>query len=165
MFLNKRIHSWLLGLIFLTLWIIPAVGLKFLFDELIGSVLLHVFYVMIFLPAWTFAAAFVYTKRCGLNGWLIAYMAAAVATLYLFCGFRDMSPNFCIVNLIGGFFGFGLGNVFKDEALVAAQQDIDNTRRKKKLEQEKKYISLIDTDPSTGERANLRKRNGKKNEH
>ena len=165
MFSDKRFHSWLWGLIFLAVWAVPAVGLKLLFDDVIGSILLHVFYVMIFLPAWTFAIAFAYTKRCGLNIWLIPYMTAAVVLLYAFGGFRDMSPNFCIVNLVGGFFGFGLGNVFKDEALVAAQQDIDNTRRKKKLAEEKKYISLVDSDPNTGERANLRKRNRKKNEH
>ena len=156
MFSDKRFHSWLWGLIFLAVWAVPAVGLKLLFDDVIGSILLHVFYVMIFLPAWTFAIAFAYTKRCGLNIWLIAYMTAAVVLLYAFGGFRDMSPNFCIVNLVGGFFGFGLGNVFKDEALVAAQQDIA---------EEKKYISLVDSDPNTGERANLRKRNRKKNEH
>lgn len=165
MFSDKRLHSWQWGLIFLAVWLVPTVGLKLLFDDLIGSILLHVAYVMILLPAGTFAAGFIYTRRCGLNIWLILYMILATAVLYLFCGFNALSPNFCIVNLVGGFFGFGIGNIFKDEGLVAAQEDIDNTRKKKKLAEEMKYVSLVDSDPNTGERANLRKRNRKKNEH
>lgn len=161
---KRPLHSWQWGLIYLFVWLLPAAGLKFIVDDLLGSVLLHVAYVMIILPAATFAAGFIYTRRCGLRPWLIAYMAAACAVLYLFCGFKTINPNFCIVNVIVGFFGFGMGNIFKDEGRVAAQEDIDNTRRKLKQAEEMKYISLVDVDPSTGERANLRKRN-RKNEH
>lgn len=153
------LRSWQLGLIYLAAWLVPAAGLRLLIDYAINSMLLHIAYVMLILPAATFAVGFIYTKRCGLKPWLICYMTAATAALYLWCGFDSLSPNFCLVNLIGGFFGFGIGNIFKNEPLVAAQENIDNVRKRRKAADEKNYISLIDADPQSGNtvRANKRK--------
>lgn len=158
------LRSWQWGLIYLAVWLIPAAGLRFLIDYALDSVLLHIAYIMMILPAVTFAAGFVYTRRCGLKPWLICYMTIAVAVLYIWCGFDSFSPNFCAVNFIGGFFGFGIGNIFKNELLVAAQENVDNTNRRRKSADEKNYISLIDADPQSGGtvRANKRKKNREK---
>ena len=116
---------------------------------------------MILLPITTLAVTFGYTRRCGLKPWLIAMLASAAFIMYFFFGFKGLSPDFLLTNIICGFFGFGVGNVMKNEALVAAQEDLDNTKKKLEQAKEKAYISLVDADPKTGKRSNLRKKNQK----
>jgi hypothetical protein len=90
-------------------------------------------------------------------------MAATAAVLYFFFGFSSLNPDFLISTLIFAFFGFGIGSVFKNEVSVAVQEDIDSERKKKRLAEEKKYVSVIDSDPKTGRKANLRNLRKKKN--
>jgi hypothetical protein len=157
-FAEKKIKSWQSAIIYLVIWLIVTAGLKLIADDLIGSLLIHVMYVMIMLPLADFVIPFIYTRKHGFKPWLAAYMAAAVAVLYFGFGYSELSPDFLATALLCGFFGFGLGNVLKDEAAVAMHEDIDSERKKRRLAAEKRYVSLLDSDPKTGKRANLRKK-------
>lgn len=155
------LKSWQRAMIYTIVWIAVTVGLYIISDIVIQSILLHIAFVMILLPITTLAVTFGYTRRCGLKPWLIAMLAAAAVIMYFFFGFKELSPDFLLTNIICGFFGFGVGNVMKNEALVAAQEDFDNTKKKLEQAKEKAYISLVDADPKTGKRSNLRKKNQK----
>lgn len=159
---DMKLKSWQRAIIYLIVWLAVIIGLKLLADVVLESILLHIAFVMILLPAANLIIPFLYTRKCGIKPWLIAYMAAAVIILYFFCGFKSMSPNFMINCLLTGFFGFGIGNIFKDEAAVAVQEDIDNEKKKQRLAEEKAYVSLIDSDPKTGKKADIKKQNKKK---
>ncbi len=155
------LKSWQKGIVYLIIWLIPSVGLKILADNVTGSLLLHVAYVMILLPASTLIITFIYAKNNGLKPWFIGYLTVAVLIMYLFAGFDTLSPNFLIVCAIFAFFGFGVGNVFKDEGAIAVQEDIDAARKKKRLKQEKGYVPILNDNPkSDNRRSKKHKRKG-----
>lgn len=158
----ERLKSWQKAVFYLLIWLLPTVGLKLLADEVFGSILLHIAFVMIILPALNLAVPFIYTRRYGLKPWLIIYMAAAAAALYFFLGYDELSPNFLLTCLLTGFFGFGIGNIFKDEVSAAVQEDIDAERRKRRLAEEKAYVPIMDSDPKTGKKADPKKNNKNK---
>jgi hypothetical protein len=158
---NIRLKSWQRAIIYLAVWLAVVVGFKLLADNVLESLLVHVAYVMLLLPAVNLVIPFIYTRKCGLKPWLIAYMTATAVILYFGFGFSSLSPNFLVSVLLAEFFGFGVGNIFKDEVSVAVQEDIDSERKKKRLKAEKEYVSLIDSDPKSGKKANLRKRKRK----
>jgi hypothetical protein len=162
--LSKEVtlKSWQKAAIYLIAWLVPVVGLYCLADIVTKSIIFHIMYLMTLLPLATLIVTFMYTRRTGINPWLIIYMAAAIVTMYFGFGFNELNPDFIITNLICGFFGFGVGNIFKDEAAVAVQQDIDSERKKKRAAEERKYVSLIDTNPKTGEKSNIRKKRKRK---
>lgn len=155
----KPLKSWQRSFIYLAAWLIVVVGLRLLTDDLIGSLILHIAYMMLLLPAATICIAFIYSRRGGLNPWLPCYMAAAVFILYFGFGYDALSPDFLVINLLCGFFGFGIGNIFKDEGAAKAQYETDHERKIKKAAEESRYQTLIDTDPRTGKKANLKKKN------
>ena len=158
---ERKAKSWQRAIVYLVIWLTVVVGLKIIADVLLRSILVHIAFVMILLPAANLTIPFIYTRKCGLKPWLIAYMTAAALILYFVFGFNSLSPDFLISCMLTGFFGFGIGNIFKDESAVAVQEDIDSEKKKKKLAEEKAYVSLIDSDPKTGKKANLRKKNHK----
>lgn len=156
--------SWQRSFIYLAVWLALVVGLRTAADVLLRSLILHITYVMILLPAATLCVSFTYARRGGVNPWLPCYMGAAVLVLYFGFGYRVLSPDFLVTNLLSGFFGFGVGNIFKDEAAAKAQYETDHEKKLKQAAEEKKYTSLIDTDPKTGKKANLRKKNKERQE-
>lgn len=154
---RMKLKSWTLSLVYFSVWLIVTIGLKVLSDDVLGSILLHVAYLMILLPAATLCITYLYTHRCGIKPWLIAEMTAAALILYFFFGYNELSPDFIVICLICAFFGFGVGNVLKNETAVAVQEDIDSKRKKEKLAEENKYVPLLNADPKTGKAANIRK--------
>ncbi len=155
----KPLKSWQRAFVYLAAWLVVSAGLKVLIDSVLESLVLHILFMMIILPAATLALTFIYTRRGGLNPWLPCYLTMTVLIMYFFFGYNELSPNFIIENLICGFFGFGIGNVMKDESLSKAQYETDHEKKLKMMADEKKYQSLIDTDPHTGKKADLRKKN------
>ncbi|SDA30625.1 hypothetical protein SAMN02910447_03231 [Ruminococcus sp. YE71] len=141
---DKPLKSYQRALIYLAVWLIPVVGLKLLFDNVLGSLILHIAYAMMLLPAVTLTVSFIYSKRGGLNPWLPCYMGAAVLVLYFGFGFRSLSPDFIVTNLVCGFFGFALGNVFRDEGAYKAQYAVDHAKKLAEEERERNYRSIID---------------------
>jgi hypothetical protein len=159
---EKDLKSWQKALLYLAAWLIIVVGFELLADVVLGSLLFHVAYVMLILPAANLAIPFIYTRKYGIKPWLILYMAAAAVILYFGFGYDSLSPNFLLSSLLIGFFGFGIGNILKDEVSAAVQEDIDSERKKKRIAEEKSYVSLLDSDPKTGSKANIRKKRKKK---
>ncbi len=143
---DKPLKSYQRALVYLAAWLIPVAGLRYLFDVVAGSLILHIAYTMMILPAATLAATFIYSKRGGLNLWLPAYMGAAVLTLYFAFGFKALSPDFIVTNLVCGFFGFGIGNVFRDEGAYKAQYAVDHAKKLAEEERERNYKPIIDRD-------------------
>ena len=143
---DKPLKSYQRALVYLAAWLVIVAGAKFLVDTVIGSLILHIAYTMMILPAATLVVSFVYSKRGGLNPWLPCYMAAAVLVLYIVFDYKALSPDFLVTNLVCGFFGFGLGNVFRDEGSYKAQYAVDHAKKLKMLEEERKYQPIVGKD-------------------
>lgn len=140
---GRGLKTWQKALIVGAGWTAVNLLIKLLADTLLNSILLHVAYVMILSPAITLIASFMFTRKCGLKAWLPCVMAVGAAVLYIACGFKTLSPNFLIETAVCGFFGFGTGNIFKDEVSVAVQEDRDSERKKREQEREKRYVSVL----------------------
>lgn len=140
---GSGLKTWQKALIVGAGWTAVNLLIKLLADTLLNSILLHVAYVMILSPAITLIASFIFTRKCGLKAWLPCVMAVGAAVLYIACGFKTLSPNFLIETAVCGFFGFGTGNIFKDEVSVAVQEDRDSERKKREQEREKRYVSVL----------------------
>ena len=140
---GSGLKTWQKALIVGAGWTAVNLLIKLLADTLLNSILLHVAYVMILSPAITLIASFMFTRKCGLKAWLPCVMAVGAAVLYIVCGFKTFSPNFLIETAVCGFFGFGIGNIFKDEVSVAVQEDRDSERKKREQEREKRYVSVL----------------------
>lgn len=144
---TKPLRSVLLALIYLAVWLAFA-AVKFIADELTGSLILHVAFTMMIMPAAAFAVPFVYTRRGGQRLWLALYILAAALILYFACGYNELQPNFLAENVIFGFFGFGVGGIFRIEPLTAARQAVDNAKKLAEEKAEKEYTSIIDKNRS-----------------
>ncbi len=140
---NIRLRSWQKAVILTALWLCAAVGFRLLADNVFNSILLHIAYVMLILPSATFAAAFYFTRICGLKPWLPIFMAVSALILYFFFGYSELSPDFLVTNIICGFFGFGIGNIFKNEAKIAVQENTDNEKKRLKSKAEKEYVPIL----------------------
>lgn len=151
------LKSWQRAFVYTAIWLVSAAGFYLLADKVTKSILFHVAYVMLILPIATLAVTFVYTRRCGLKPWLIGYMALCVLVMYFFFGFDELSPNFILTNLICGFFGFGVGNIMKNEPVVTAQEDFDNKKKKLRQAQEKSYVSILNSESDTPDTKKRRK--------
>ncbi|MCD8095213.1 MAG: hypothetical protein LUE12_03690 [Ruminococcus sp.] len=148
------LKSWQKSLVYTLVWLVAVVGIKLLADNVLDSLLLHVAYVMIFAPLSTLLVTFFYTRKNGIKLWLVGYLTVSVLALYFFFGFNELSPNYLVENLICAFFGFGVGNIFKDEAAVTVQEDIDNERKKKAMEKERSYVPILKANPENGKKNN-----------
>lgn len=140
---DKPLKSYQRALIYAAVWLIPVAGLKLLFDTVIGSLILHIAYTMMIVPAVTFAASFIYSKRGGLNVWFPLYMAAEVLVLYFVFDFKALSPDFIVTNAVCGFFGSGLGNIFRNEGAYKAQYAVDHEKKLAEEERERNYKPII----------------------
>lgn len=145
----KPLKSWQLAFIYACVWLISIVGVYLISDIVLGSLLLHIAFVMLIVPIATLSVMLIYTRKCGINPWLSGMLTLIVLILYFAFGFNELKPNFLITSLLTGFFGAGLGNIFKDEASIAVQQDIDSEKKKKTLEAEKNYVPILEDKKKT----------------
>ena len=142
---TAKLRSWQLAFIYTAVWLIISAGVRYIADILLGSLLLHIVYVMMILPSATFAAAFYFTRVCGLKPWLPVYLAVTSLILYILFGFSELNPNFLVTVFISAFFGFGLGNIFKDEAKVAVQENTDNEKKRMREKAEREYTPILNS--------------------
>lgn len=142
-----KIKTPLKCLLYLAVWLLFAVGVKVLADNVLESFILHALYIMMILPIVTIVVTFFYAKYNGVKLWFIGYLLAAVLVLYFGFGYKSISPDFIVVNVISALFGFGFGSIFKDEAKIAAQEEFDSRRRAEKLKEEQNYTKILDEKP------------------
>ena len=140
---SKGMKSVVLAAIYCGAWLIPTVGIKLLADEVLNSMILHIAFTMMCVPAFAFAVTFVYARRGGQRLWLALYMLAAAVILYVIFGYNELQPDFIVTNLIPGFFGAGLGGVIRNEPIAARQYEIDNAKKIAEEKAEKDYKPIV----------------------
>ena len=140
---SKGMKSVVLAAIYCGAWLIPTVGIKLLADEVLNSMILHIAFTMMCVPAFAFAVNFVYARRGGQRLWLAFYMLAAAVILYAVFGYNELQPDFIVTNVIPGFFGAGLGGVIRNEPIAARQYEIDNAKKIAEEKAEKDYKPIV----------------------
>ena len=141
---KKPVKSFILAGLYLAVWLIIAVGVKVLADEVLESVLLHVGFTMVIMPAAAFAIPFIFARRGGQRLWLAFYILAAALILYVAFGYSELQPDFMATNIILGFFGFGTGGIVLKEPFASEQKACDNAKKIAEEEREKAYVPITE---------------------
>lgn len=132
----------LTAVLFLLMWALFTNLLFVLANYVWVSILSFMFCFMIFYPIITLVLCFMFAKRNGIVWYVPVLMILAVTAEYFFVtDFNSITPNIIVTTILCTLFGMGIGNCFADQGAVEAAKE---ERRKKKLNEDKKYKKILD---------------------
>lgn len=141
-FLKINENPILASVLFLVIWAVMTNLLFVLANYVWVSILSFMFCFMILYPILTLMLCFMFAKRNGLVWYVPVAMILTVTAEYFFvANFNSITPNIIVTTILCTVFGSGIGSCFADQIAIDAAKE---ERRRKKLNEDKKYKKILD---------------------